>query len=188
MLPKLLRKFSDKKFFKNFNDKKFLLTENPELEKLIKNLNVASGIFSAGLLYRLVSYHSSMGWINFSLSTGSLMIVFYLLRTWSGLQKNVVTKLYLLEDGKHIQINSLKYTDKNKIIKISDILNPEENIMNKLEINYYKNWVMATKKNEKYFIFHDSQVYDHDILKLILQGQDINIGNIEKSDTDYIDI
>ena len=194
MILRTARHFSFKPSSRlNFVDKKCLLMESAFLGKLEKFINY--GVVSVPVLffYRIVKNYSSMGWLNFIFSSTLFVGSAGFVASWQSVLSSTVKRIYLLEDGKTIEIQTYGIKFNPNIVRISDIINPEDNLESKIKIKYFNSWIIETKQNKNFFMVPDSSLYESEIIKEILKGQEIDLQEqdykkIKEEDKDVIDI
>ncbi|OMJ82360.1 hypothetical protein SteCoe_16961 [Stentor coeruleus] len=183
MFLRVLRRFSFKPTTPLvFKDKKALIVKNKNLETL-KKYFVTGFIGVPGLmLYRLLAHHTTMGWLNFIFSLGTFAGTSAISKAWLNTMSSLVTNISLMDDGKTIEINTFSIGIKANVIKIKDIINPEENLGTKVKMQYFNTWVIETNKGETYHILPNSDAYEKEVLKAILKGEEVEVKeSIEKT-------
>lgn len=145
-------------------------------------------IGATGLMaYRIISNYASMSTLNFIFSSFVLLGSGILSNSWLNFSQNFVKEIYLMKSGKYIEITNFGLTNTKKKVKISDILNPEENLQTKLKMQVFGSWVIETKQGDSFVVIQDSHAYHKDVLKHILQGINIEV-NSQDDEKDIIDI
>ena len=188
MFLRTFRKFSYKPLNPiEFIDKKALIVENSNIYLLGRGISTILAGIPILLGARIFNNHKSMGWFNLLFSSAGFVGFSYLTSMWFKVVPLVANKIYLLDDGKNIKVVTYGLLKKEIDIKISDIINPEENFHTKLKIQHFGSWLIETTKGETIYILSDSNSFHTDVLKEILKGQDIEISEKEKIDN-FIDI
>lgn len=142
----------------------------------------------SGLMaYRIISNYATMGTFNFVFSSLVLVGTGYLSKAWLNFSQNFVKEIYLMKSGKYIEITNFGLTNTKKKVKISDILNPEDNLQTKIKMQFFGTWLIETKQGESFMVVQESHAYHKDVLKHILQGIDIEV-NSNDDKKDIIDI
>ena len=190
MFLKTFRKFSYKPLSPlEFIDKKALILDNSNMSRLSIYGNIGSIGIPALLSIRILKNYSSMGWFNFFFSSSILLIAISWTKTWFTILPYLVKRIYLCDDGKHIQTETYGFRKNQFKIKISEIINPEDNLESKLKINYYSTWIIDTTKGDTFYVLPDSISFHKDVLKEILKGQDVIIQEkVKDIKEDIIDI
>ena len=190
MFLRTMRAFSFKPSTKlNFTDKKALIVENDNMNRYNKYIVLCFISLPSAMLCRLVVNYSSMGSINFYLSSGAFLGLSSIAFSYINTLPQVVKSLHLLDDGKHVEIATYGLKAKKCTIKISDILNPEENPETKFKIQYYSFWVIDTRQGETFYVMPETESFYMDVLREILKGGEIDVsGEINEIPQTFIDI
>ena len=185
-----MRAFSFKPSSKiNFIENKALLVENDKLIRIHKYVLFGFISVPSLMLYRLIVNYSSMGWINFILSSGVFIGLGSITKSYLRILPHLVRSLHLKDDGKQLEITTFGLKSQPYTINISDILNPEESLQTKMKIQYYSAWIIDTKQGETFYIMPDTASFHTDVLKEILRGQEIDVSEEIKKDSEtFIDI
>jgi hypothetical protein len=162
--------------------------QNKDLAFLDKILNISLIGIPGLMLTRIILKYSSMGWFNFLFSSTLLAGTSMLSRFWFFMSKDLVKEVYLMEDGKHVRFVTFGLLEKKKDVKIKDIVNPEENNINKMRMMHFGLWIVQTVNNDSFYIFPNSESFYKDALKEILKGNEIEIGEQSNSKENIIDI
>lgn len=170
-----------------FENGRYRLLENREFTSMAGA--TATGLLGASiyLAYRIIRYHAGMSWL--SLSTQSVLFLGLALGTQQLLSVNqmVVKEIFLLEDGKQVEIVTSGLLMKNRVkrIRVKEILSPEEHLETKLSMLQLQAWVVRTHK-EMFLIPPTVTILDGELAQAVLRGEEINLS--EQEDIEVIDI
>ena len=130
-----------------------------------------------------------MGWLNFLSSTGITLGLLATLKEFKDVGNQTVKELHLLDNGKYIQITTFSLFDNKNLVKISEIINPEESTVTKLKMQSTGTWLIETTKGECFYMLPNSTAIHADVLKEILKGKEIDTSDFQDTNSDkFIDI
>lgn len=185
---KFMRMFSYKPLEDlQFEHDKSLIMQNITNEKLFKFGNYAVLGVPALMAYRIFSKYSLIGTFNFLFSSSILIGACMVTRAWLSFTDSFVKEIHLMKSGKHIEITNFGVMNNKYKVKISDILNPEENLQTKVKMQHFGTWVIETKQGQCFYVLQESQAFHKDVLKNIFKGVEIEVAS-QKDKSDIIDI
>jgi hypothetical protein len=163
--------------------------KNVEKFDIIKNASIVSLGLNSLMFARIVTKYSIMGTLNFVFSSFILAGSVIFSRIWTNFSKQLVKEIYLMDCGKFIEIKSYSLWNNTCKIKISNIVNPEDNYNTKMKMRYLGTWILETRNGESFHILSDAEALHKDILMHIFKGIDIDLKDYDSdSDSDIIDI
>lgn len=178
MFLRAIRNFSHKPATRiDFIEKKGLLLENNQMNNVFRMGVIGFFAVPSLMLYRLVAKYGTMGWFNFTFSSGLLYGCLSLSRTFYSTTKYIVKSIHLLDDGENVEIETFGFKSTKYMVKIEDIINPEENLQTRMKIQYFSSWIIETTKGLTFYVMPDSESYHVDVLKEIMKGQKIDVSD-----------
>jgi hypothetical protein len=148
-----------------------------------KRVNTKVGVVALTLMGLLggniLLYHASMGWLALLGRLAGLGLASNYTMNAGISRYRVIKNLYLLSDGKRIQ---LELESKSMTFDISSIENMSDTEEFK-EILGAGQLYLRFKEGPDYIISLSSFIIDREVLKAILQGQDIDTGFVDGSET-----
>jgi translation elongation factor EF-1beta len=173
----------------SFVNNKSVLVTNKEMTTLAKFLDASFLGVPSLMLLRLASGFSGIGWLNLIFSTAALAGTSYFSVAWFRMSSSLVNELSLFDDGKRVEFTTFGLKSKKFEVKITDILNPEDNLENKLQMQYFNMWVVKTRNGQSFFMMPDSETVNSEVLKEVLKGNEIEVSKTsDKHNEDVIDI
>lgn len=182
--------------------RRFLYTPKQEIQfeggryKLLENhmlasmaTNIARGLLGGSLYvgYRLLRYYAGMSWLSLTLHSGLLLGLAGGVHQLLTVNRLIVREVYLLDDGKELDIVIGKLTGKRRVerVKIKDILHYDDHLDTKVAMVRMNAWVLRTYK-DMYLISPSSNVIDGEVTQAALRGQEIDVS--QKEEAEVIDI
>ena len=157
-----------------FKDGKCLIVEadpfNTKMYSIIAGTIAAFSALSAhGLLFGPVSI---LGTAATALGFGGSL---YSLKRLNNLSNDFVKKLYLLSDGKTIEIVGFGIINNVHKLKIEDFIDPETSESTKEKMEDSKSWIIETKQDDLFIFKHENLAYYPDVLKAVFKGENIDL-------------
>jgi hypothetical protein len=191
MFVRLIRNFAYKPSSRlEFTDNKALLTSNSKAIFYNRGITSLATLIPSALFYRIVANWQNLGSLGFFFSTAALLTTSSMSRFWFTMQKQFVYEVYLYEDGKTLEIHSLRLWNSVSVINISDILKPDEHPEVKAKMMEYSTYLIETTDQRMFYFMPESVTFYPDVLKEIVKGNEIEVEKTLRNsdDEDFIDV
>jgi len=191
---KLFRRFSFKPETPlKFTDGKHKLLEARGVNTACRNVYLGTGAGAGYFLYRILRYYSEMSWLSFSFQGVIALGLWKLFKDLVPLTEKMVYEINLLENGKEIELGITgAYTiNKTETIRISDIVNPEDNQNQKLLMMHLNSWTVITRTGQMYLVSPTSTILEKEVMQNVFKGIPIDVSGSDEAsnqDEEIIDI
>jgi hypothetical protein len=108
---------------------------------------------------------------------------FFLTKVWNEYLNTMVKQIYLLEDGKNIEIVHYGIMQNKVKIAIKELKDPETNPSIQIKMKTFNAWVVETN-NRTFVVQPNNETFYPDVLKAVFKLQEIDV----ESQEEYFDI
>lgn len=164
-----------------FKDGKCLLLESDQTQIKFYPV-VTGGITTFTALSAISLLFGPVGVIRTAATALAFGTSLLLSRSWNEYSKLVVKRIYLLNDGKTIEIVNFGIMNNVLKFKIEDLKDPETSESTKLKMKELGSWVIETKQDSWFVIQPQNQTYYPDVLKAVFKAENIDLSESYKQD------
>ena len=168
-----------------FKDGKCLIVEADPFNTKMYSI-IAGTIAAYSALSALGLFFGPIGVIRTAATALAFGASLLLSKSWNEYSKQVVKRIYLLSDGKTIEIVNFSMMNSVIKLKIEDLKDPETSESTKLKMKEFETWVIETKQDDWFLIQPNNQTYYPDVLKAVFKVENIDLS--ESCNRDVIDI